>query len=352
MLVGIDGRKVPGAAGLGPSELLRVVKDRGLDGVLFRTVFDIAPDLAPGALEEVRAEADALGLYLESGLGNLNPYAMAEHPHLRRAGDGDTVRGLVRAIEAAASIGCRELWAVTGGFKRHPGRFAYDRFRTDVAWTDQLDAIARLAARLAPVCRDLGVHLNLETHEEITSFELVRLIELVGEDVLGLTYDLINPIQRGENPLDTARRVAPYVRQTHVRDCLLALDRAGLHYLPTAVGEGSLDVGALLAEVVAAGSRPRLTLEAMTSAREAGASPGAPHPYWSPITIELFDDDWHAAHPDLTAAELARTARLGLDPERASLLRAADGRLDDAEAERMVRSSAGYLRSLSTAALP
>lgn len=356
MLVGIDGRKVPGATGLGPLQKLDVISGLGLDGVLFRTVFDMDPDLDPDRLRRIRDRADELGLYLETGLGNVNPYAMAEHPHLRRTGDGDTMLGLTRAVTAAAALGCRELWAVTGGFKPYPGRFAYDRFRTDVTWSAQLAATTRLLERLAPVCRDLGVHLNLETHEEITSFELVRIVESVGPDVLGLTYDTTNPIQRGENPLDTARRIAPYVRQTHVKDVVLSLTPQGLQYQQVPVGQGVVDVPAILDEVRAAGSRPRLSLEAMTSARDSGAHEGQPHPHLQPILVDVFDATWHAEHRDLTAAELSRTLQLGLlgnarvaDGTARPLAQVAAAPFGAAEAEEFVRASAGFLRALDRA---
>src|SRR5262245_53363998 len=100
VLVGIDGRKMPGATGRGPVENLRYARELGMAGVFFRTVLDMAPDLDPGLLREVRACADELGLYLEAGLGKVNPYAMPEAPELRAVGDGDTLLGFRRMIEA------------------------------------------------------------------------------------------------------------------------------------------------------------------------------------------------------------------------------------------------------------
>ncbi len=356
MRVGIDGRKVPGAAGRPAIDRLDLAKGLGLDGVFYRTVFDMDPGLDAGALAEYRQRADSLGLYLETGIGNVNPYAMAEHPHLRRAGDGDTVLGFRRAIEAAAGVGCRELWVVTGGFKSYPGRFAYDRFRTDVDWPDQLAQIERFLRLLAPICREHGVHLNLETHEEITSFELVRLIEAVGADVLGVTFDTTNLLQRGENPLDTARRVAPYVRQTHVKDCLLCIGPDGVRYQLRPVGEGVLDLAAILRVLWDAGAQPNLSLETLTGAAESGGGADGLHPYLRPLTIEVYDPAWHAAHPDLTPAELAAAIRLAVrgsqmaaEGEAESMSAFAGRPFTDADALAFAQASAAHLRSLAVA---
>ena len=114
---------------------LDLVHELGLGGIFFPTALDMSPTLDAGYLRDLRAKADALGLYLESGLGKINPYCSAEAPELRAAGDGDIIAGFTRMIEANAAIGCFELWVSPGNFKpAYRGRLAVDRFRTDVTW--------------------------------------------------------------------------------------------------------------------------------------------------------------------------------------------------------------------------
>ena len=48
-----------------------------MEGLFFRTVLDMSPTLDPGELREIRQRADELGMYLETGLGKVNPYAIA-----------------------------------------------------------------------------------------------------------------------------------------------------------------------------------------------------------------------------------------------------------------------------------
>ncbi|NUP74861.1 MAG: sugar phosphate isomerase/epimerase, partial [Sinomonas sp.] len=45
MKVGVDGRKIPGAAQHTPFEILDHAKALGMEGVYFRTVLDITPTL-------------------------------------------------------------------------------------------------------------------------------------------------------------------------------------------------------------------------------------------------------------------------------------------------------------------
>ena len=77
---------------------------------------------------------------------------------------------------ACRSIYCTELCVVTANNQYFPNRFAFDRFRTDVDWEDQLAITAKFISSLAPCLCDLGCCLNIETYEEITSFEVVCLV--------------------------------------------------------------------------------------------------------------------------------------------------------------------------------
>jgi len=177
MKIGVEGLKMPEARKRGALASLDHAKSYGMEGIFFSTVLDMSPTLDAGALSDIRARADELDMYLEAGLGKINPYASPEAPELRAIGDGDIVFGFRRMMEASAAIGCRELWIATGNFKaQFRGRLANDRFRTDVTWTEQLAAMERLLLTLAPIARDLGIHMNMETHDEITSFEILRLL--------------------------------------------------------------------------------------------------------------------------------------------------------------------------------
>jgi sugar phosphate isomerase/epimerase len=300
----------------------------------------MSPTLDLGALREIRSHADELGLYLEAGLGKVNPYALAEAPELRAAGDGDTRLGFERMLRASAEIGCTELWVATANYKaQFRGNLAYDRFRTDVAWAEQLRASEAFLKVLAPIARDLGMHMNLETHEEITTFEVVRLVEAVGPDVMGITFDVGNVVQRGESPVRAAERVAPYVRQTHMKDVVLAFVPHGVQRQPRPCGQGLVDFDAILPSL--ARQQPQLNLSIENPTERSLA------------TFEFFNPVWHASHTDLSTAELAELVGLITDGQR----RIARGDWPDldsyhaqpfgyAEAVAYIKESASYLRTV------
>jgi hypothetical protein len=117
MRIGVDGLKIPESARRGPLGSLDHGHALGMAGLFFRTALQMSPTLDPGELRAIRQKADDLGMYIETGLGKVNPYANAETPELRAIGDGDIVLGCRRIMEACAAIDCRELWSVTASYK-------------------------------------------------------------------------------------------------------------------------------------------------------------------------------------------------------------------------------------------
>ncbi len=294
--IGTDGRKLPRASELGPIGALERAAALGADGLFFRTLLDMSPSLDMSELFAIRDKASELGIYLETGLGKVNPFALAEAPELRAIGGGDTLEGFRHIIEAAAQIGCTELWAATANFKPHYyGRFCYDRFRTDVTWKEQLEATGRLLKRLQPIASHHGVHINLETHEEITSFEVVDLVERAGPDTFGIVFDTANVLHRVEHPVWAAKRVAPYVRQTHIKDGAVMRCEEGLTFQIRTCGTGMVDFTQILPILAAVNPGLHLTVE-----NEAARPGNVPV---TPKIIELDHPAFLAGHPDLTAEE-------------------------------------------------
>jgi sugar phosphate isomerase/epimerase len=302
--IGVDGRKIPHADSDTALDILTHAHALGMEGVYFRTVIDITPTLDLGLLREVRAHADHLGLYLQLGLAKVNPYAAAEAPEIRVLGDGDYTRGMVKMMRACRDgAGCGELWVACCNYKPDlPGVYAIDRFRTDAPWPDQLAATERFLHLLAPAARDLDCHLNLETHEEITSYEVVRLVESVGPDVMGITFDTANGLVRGEDPIATARRVAPYVRAAHLRDCALGRIDHGIARVFVPCGRGIIDWRELMSVLSAETPDLNASIECAASAMV--------------VPIPFEDEVWQRVHPDLDRAEIAALIQLTEEYER------------------------------------
>ncbi|MDI4643495.1 sugar phosphate isomerase/epimerase family protein [Cohnella hashimotonis] len=289
---------------------LEQAKREGFAGVYYKSPLDLSPRLDPGELRAAAECAASLGLYIDLGIGRVNPYNTNEVRDVWLLGGGDYKLAMEKLIGAAAAVGCRELIGVTAGWKgMFTGYHVYDRFRTDIAWEEQLRATASFLRSLAPALRDAGARINLETHEEITTWEILRLIEQVGEDALGVALDTANVVARGEDPLEAAKRVAPYVHQMHAKDCIVYFSDSGIVRQIKPAGQGIVEFEAVLKLI--AEHEPKLHLQIEDHK-------GFMH-------ADLFEAAWRDAHPDLSLADTMALVRHARSCER----RIAAGELPD-----------------------
>jgi len=75
-----------------------------------------------------------------------------------------------------------------------------------------------LLAQTLPAYEAAGVTIALETYEQVSSTDLVSLVEAVGSPSLGICLDPANSVAALENPVDVIDRCAPYVVNMHVKD--------------------------------------------------------------------------------------------------------------------------------------
>jgi len=278
MRVGLDTYTI-GCLKLNAFQMLDFVVEHDLEGVQFGGVRGLSKALYPGELKEIRAHADKLGLYSHVSVSTCNP-------HLLSSGVDEHLERLEQEVEAAAACGWHELHSSLGG--------GDERYVHPVRWTQHLADATELIRKLGPVLRHHGSRINLETHGDTSTFELVRLVEDAGPDIAGICLDTANVLCQAEDPVWAARRAAPYTHLTHTKDAIAYFTDAGYRRQTLPAGRGALDWSAIL---------PALAVH-------------SPH---LPLSIEdhkmlfdfpVFDRHWLSLHPDLTREELARVIQL------------------------------------------
>ncbi|MBC7724953.1 MAG: sugar phosphate isomerase/epimerase [Burkholderiaceae bacterium] len=163
--------------------MLRRTRELGVD--LFQ-VCDYAPlaSFPDARLRDIRSLAGDLGVALELGTRGIRPAHL--DAQLRTAGLlGAT---LVRSMTATAD---------------------------DKPTLCEADVALREAL---PAWEAAGVTLALETYEQISSRDLVALVETVASESLGICLDPANTVAALENPVDVIDRCAPWVRNIHMKD--------------------------------------------------------------------------------------------------------------------------------------
>jgi sugar phosphate isomerase/epimerase len=275
-VTGILKSSIPGFQSLDTPGALAKTANYGLSATVFSGLQQLSATLDPGELSAVRDLAAEKGLSIGTSIEWINP--LTERGRVNAAfGGGDLLAGLTRLVKAAHAIGIDDAFFMVGKIE--------DRFDPDISWGAQLDATRDILKRLAPVLRDLGAKVLVKTHEEITTFEIVRLVEAVGADVLGVALDPVNLLCRIEDPVEATRRVAPYVAQVHVDDAVLRFEGGEMRRYLCPLGEGAVDWRSILPLV----PKAKRLLEFHSGQ----------------FAMPVFDPSWRRAQPDLTLDEYA-----------------------------------------------
>jgi len=227
--------------GFTAGQTLEFAQAHHFDGVQFLEPAAIDPQLDMRRLVAFRERAEAMGLYLEVGLPSPNP-ARRSRELGRAVGPGELARELVPHVEAVAELSCRHARVFVGD--RH------DRFRAECPWATQIESTLEVIERLTPRLLDLGICLAIETHADLTGDELIAVLDRLDPAIAGVTLDTGNIVMRLDDPVEVARRLAPRVRATHVKDAVLAFTSRGLCWQARPVGSGILPLPDILAALL------------------------------------------------------------------------------------------------------
>ena len=135
-------------------------------------------------LAETSAVARDLGLTIELGTKGVRPEHLRTYLRLADVFGARLVRSMVRAPDSQPTV----------------------------------TEAAAMVREVVPAFRAAGVTLALETYEQVSTPDLVALVEDVGADVVGICLDPGNVVAGLELPRDTVERCAPVTRNVHAKD--------------------------------------------------------------------------------------------------------------------------------------
>ncbi len=290
--IGVDQWTFHHLGHLSGVEILELLLAHGLEGYQFGDARQISRTLDRGEVREVREHAIAHGMYIEGGVPCFNPHQPG--PAALEGGDGDLQLGIRRHLEALADV-VVESRAVRCVMGKPCNR------TLPVPWPQQIADTVSVARQLTPILRDLDLKLAFETHAEATSTELLRMIEAIGSDVVGICLDTGNFPMTLEDPVAAVQRVAPYAIATHLKDGLVVFVEDGLVYQARPSGQGIIPMQAILQELVRANPDLRtLSLEDHDGL----------------FRIRIFDDEFVSTFANQPIREFAHVIRMARECEQ------------------------------------
>lgn len=208
----------------GPDDLLTFAADQGLKGVKCHLHIGgrgALYVLSPERRRSLGARARELGLRWHVEVSSTQE------------------RDLARAVAVATDLDAESIRC----YPRYSGRVSEILPRV-------IEDLRRFRRELDPARR---FRLTVEQHEDLTSREMIQLVESVDDPRITLLFDFTNMIVVGERPVDALAVQAPWVTDVHLADTRILPDRGGWARLGCRSGTGDIPLARLLAELLLLG---------------------------------------------------------------------------------------------------
>jgi 3-oxoisoapionate decarboxylase len=223
-------------------------------------------------------------------------YAQEHNLFISLAASGYDPAILQKAIQLASQLGAEEVRTVVGGAK-----IGGDRRPMAGRWQGFMREVLQKLRESTTLAEHAGVNLAVENHQDLASEELLWLCESIASPHFGITLDTGNPLATGEEPVDFARRVSPFVKNIHLKDYFIYLSEEGYRLVRSPLGQGVINFPDLFA--IFAASCPNATMVVELGALEARH-------------IRVLSDDYWDEYPTRSARQLASVLRFALDHAR------------------------------------
>lgn len=235
---------------------------------------ELGPKDAPCA-EALRRKAEQYGMYLETSI--MPP---------KSDGDLDRFEQDVRLAQTAGASVARTVIL--------PGR-RYEQFKSLQEFRESERRGLEALQRAEPVLARHRFRLAVENHKDQRIAEKLDTIKRVSSEFIGICVDLGNSFPLMEDPLEATRAFAPWAMTVHLKDQGVRENEDGFWLADVPLGEGFLDLPAMISALRAAQPKIHFNFETITR---------------DPIPVPILRNDFWTTLPDTPARDLARTVRL------------------------------------------
>ncbi|PZE22277.1 sugar phosphate isomerase/epimerase family protein [Paenibacillus xerothermodurans] len=258
-----------------PAELIDVSAANGLEGI--EVPYAVLKAHDP---DEVARCASDKGMFINIAAGGYDAAVLKD------------------ALELGEMVGAVTVRTVVGGAK-----FGGDRRHMAGTWNSFLDDILAGFQAAVETAERTGVNLAVENHQDLASEELLWLCDRIGSDRFGITLDTGNPLATAEEPIEFFNKVAPFVKNVHLKDYWIYWSEEGYRLVRCPVGQGVINFPELLR--IFNDKQPDVTMSLEHGALEARH-------------VRVLEEDYWTEYPERSAKALARLMRFVHDQAKVS----------------------------------
>jgi sugar phosphate isomerase/epimerase len=171
----------------------------------------------------------------------------------------------------------------------------YETFKTLGDYLDWKANADGVLAACVPIADKVGIPLAMENHKDRVVDEEVEVLRKYSSEYFGALVDFGNNISMCDDPVETIRKLAPYVKATHVKNMAVAPYDQGFLLSEVLFEDGFLDIPALFAELKKVNPKVHPMHELITR---------------DPLKVPVLTDQYWATWPERSGLYLERTLRM------------------------------------------
>ena len=167
----------------------------------------------------------------------LEPTISCSVGYARKGSSADrAVKMTMRAIEMAEALNASLVKIVGGAIPGLPKR-------------PQINLIVENLRKIIPYADEHDVVLAIENHGDLTSRELLEVLNSCTHERLKIAFDTANPIWLGEDPISSLNFLSDYIVLVKLRDYRIVNSKP----IDVALGRGALDVPSIIKKLLGMG---------------------------------------------------------------------------------------------------
>lgn len=224
--------------------------------------------------DTLRQQAEAVGMYIEG---------IVRAP--KKKSDLDRFEA---EMKSAAAVGARAVRSTIFSGRRYEVFESMEQYR-------QHDAQSQRSLELAaPIAEKYRVAFAPENHKDHRIDERVAALKRIDSEFVGACVDTGNNFALLEDPVETARALAPWAHAVHLKDQAVQLNDQGFLFGDIPLGQGFVDLKQVVEVLRVAKPEIHFTLELLTR---------------DPLQVPCLEPKYWTTFTDMPATDLARTLR-------------------------------------------
>jgi 3-oxoisoapionate decarboxylase len=164
-------------------------------------------------------------------------------------------RGMFFIMDVSSALNVEEITAVIPIAKEFGSSIirikssdilGFDRKKLGYKWTEHVQNCITVLSGIAPKLRQYNIKIAIENHQDLDSNDLASIIEAVGTDVVGVTFDIGNAFASCEDPVMFIHKLGLSIINIHLKDYKIFRSDNGFRLARCPLGKGSVDFKTIL----------------------------------------------------------------------------------------------------------